>query len=401
MLIDWITAKLCTSKLSEEAFTKLKSMTGTIISINPDGTIEYETFRRESIRSDSHQVTCSLGGFFQITGSPARLFDDRLDLHDNVFGSTDIKVNFYMMVNFVEKQLGIKLPTHEHWDLTRLDITQNYFLENYGQVERVLNHHRKAEAGRYQTATYGNSVYISKGNQVVSGKMYAKGNQLKKDLLKRFPQVMKAIKDDYSFDHVALDLAINLCRDDEIEKITTLCLIHDRAEELSKRLVLSRGLIRFEAQYNSRYFKQDLKKIGKNYKMPKNKWYDLTESDIKTMYRNFWQSRVGTGLKTMNIKEIKEKFENSAIELGLKSGYGLKAFATWNLIKSIGHLNVYSPNNENSLIAKRTFYVHKKIALNAGLTQADFQSGEVLPFSQEVINMVEVDSWEQLKKMAA
>jgi hypothetical protein len=401
MLIDWITAKLCTSKLSDVALAKLKAMTGTIISINPDGTIEYETFRRESIRSDSHQVTCSLGGFFQITGSPARLFDDSLDLHDNVFGSVDIKDNFYKMLRFVESQLDIELPTHEHWDLTRLDITQNYFLNDYGQVERVLNHHRKAEAGRYQTATYGNSVYISKGNQVCSGKMYAKGNQLKKDFKKRFHEIMKTIKEDYSYDHVALDLAISMCRDDEIEKIKNLCLIHDKAEEISKRLLLSKALIRFEAQYNSRYFKQDLNKIGKNYKMPKNKWYNLTESDIKKMYKDFWHTRVGTGLQTMNIKEIKEKFENSAVELGFKSGYGLKAFATWNLIKSIGHLNVYSPNNDNSLISQRTFYVHKKIALNAGLTQADFQSGEVLPFSKDVINMVEVNSWAQLKKLAA
>jgi hypothetical protein len=401
MLIDWITAKLCVSKLSEESLIKLKEMTGRILSINPDGTVDYETFRRESIRSDSHQITCSLGGFFQITGSPARLFDDSLELHDNVFGSIDIKENFYLMINFIEKQLDISLPTHEHWDLTRLDITQNYFLGNYGQVERVLNHHRKAEAGRYQTATFGNSVYISKGNQVCSGKMYAKGNQLKKDYLKRFPQVMKAIKEDYSFDSLALDAAINLCRDDELEKIRNLCVIHDRAKELSDRLIISRSLIRFEAQYNSRYFKQDLNKIGKSYKMPKSKWYNLTESDIKIMYRNFWQTRVGTGLQTMNIKEIKEKFENSAVELGFKSGYGLKAFATWNLIKTIGHLNVYSPNNDNSLISQRTFYVHKKIALNAGLTQADFQSGEVLPFSSEVINLVEVNSWVSLKKLAA
>jgi hypothetical protein len=401
MLLDWITAKLCTSKLSEASFTKLKSMTGTIISINPDGTIEYETFRRESIKSDSHQVTCSLGGFFQITGSPARLFGDALGLHDNVFGSIDIKANFYLMLNFIERELKIELPSHEHWDLTRLDITQNYFLENYGQVERVLNHHRKAEAGRYQTATYGNSVYISKGNQVVSGKMYAKGNQLKKDMLKRFPEVMKAIRDDYSFDNDALDLAISLCKDDEIEKIKYLCVIHDKAQEISKRLVLSRCLLRYEAQYNSRYFKQDLKKIGKNYRMPKNKWYDLTESDIEQMYRDFWQTRVGKGLTTMNVKEIKEKFEQSAVELGLKSGYGLKAFTTWNMIKTLGHLNVYSPNNENSLLTKSTFFRHKKIALNAGLTQADFQSGEVLPFSTETINLIAVNSWEELKQLAA
>ena len=401
MLIDWITAKLCTSKMSAEALEKLRSLTGTILSINPDGTIDYETFRRESIRSDSHQVTCSLGGHFQITGSPARLFDDNLGLHDNVFGSIDIKVNFYLMLNFVEKQLNIKLPSHEHWDLTRLDITQNYFLENYGQVERVLNHHRKAEAGRYQTATFGNSVYISKGNQVCSGKMYAKGSQLKKDLLKRFPDVMKTIKEDYSFDSSALDIAISMCSDDEIEKIKNLCLIHDKAEELSKRLMIAKSLIRFEAQYNSRYFKQDLKKIGKNYKMPKNKWYNLTQSDIKKMYKDFWHSRVGKGLETMNIKEIKQKFEQSAVELGLKSGYGLKAFATWNLINSIGHLNVYSPNNDNSLLTRSTFFKHKKIALNAGLTQADFQSGEVLPFSRDVINMIEVNSWAELKKMAA
>jgi hypothetical protein len=401
MLLDWITAKICPSLLKPEVYEELKARTGRIISINPDGTIEYETFRRESIRSDSHQIVCSLGGFLQITGSPARLFDDSLDLHDNVFGSTDIKANFYLMRDFVQDQLGIELPSHELWDLTRLDITQNYFLGNAGNVERFLNHHRKAEAGRYQTATFGNSVYVSKGNQVCSGKMYAKGTQLKKDFLKRFPEIMKLIKEDYGFDSHAVDMGINMCRDDEIDKINMLCKLHDQGAEISTRLLNSAGLVRLECQYGSRYFKQDLAKIGKSYKMAKKHWYDLTDTDIKLMFNKFFDSRVGKGLETMNTKEIKNKFENAAIELGLKSGYGLKAFATWNLIKTIGHLNVYSPKNDDSMMSKATFNRHKQIALKAGLTQADFQSGEVLPFSRSVIDLIAVNSWKELKDLAA
>lgn len=401
MLIDWITAKVCISKMLPETLEKLRQNSGLILSINPDGTIEYEAFRRESIKSDSHQVTCSLGGHFQITGSPARLFPDNLDLHDNVFGSTDIKENFLLMFTFIQKQLGITLPAYTLWDITRLDVTQNYFLGNAGEVEKVLNHHRKAEAGRYQTATYGDSVYISKGNQVVSGKMYAKGKQLKRDFNKRFPQVMKAINDDNSFDNYALDSAISLCNDSEVEKIKRLCIYHDQASEISKRLITSSGLIRYEAQFNSRYFKQDLKKIGSGYKMPKRHWYQLTHKDLEKMFHQFWNSRVGKGINTVNTKEIKTKFENASVDLGYKSGLGLKAFSTWNLIKTIGHLNVYSPKNKDSLMSKATFQRHKQIALQAGLTQADFQSGEVMPFSRNVINLVAVNSWEQLNKMVA
>lgn len=401
MLIDWMTLKICPSKLEPWVYEELKARTGRIMSINPDGTIEYETFRRESIRSDSHQVVCSLGGFLQITGSPARLFPDFLELYDNVFGSTDIRQNFDLMHGFVEKQLGVVLPPITEWQLTRLDLTQNYFLGDYGVVERVLNHHRKAEAGRYQTATFGNSVYISKGNQVVSGKMYAKGTQLKKDLLKRFPEVMKLIRDDFAFDSGALDLAISMCHDDEIEKITRLCRMHDQTLEISNRLKISRGLIRFECQYGSRYFKQDLAKIGKNYRMAKKNWYHLTSSDLNKMFNDFFNSRVGKGLETMNTKEIKNKFEIASVDLGYKSGLGLKAFATWNLIKTIGHLNVYSPNNSDSLMSRATFARHKQIAIKAGLTQADFQSGEVMAFSRDVINLVAVNSWVHLKELAA
>jgi hypothetical protein len=401
MLIDWMTAKLCTSKLSFEAFEKLKSMTGTIISINPDGTVEYETFRRESIRSDSHAITCSLGGWFQITGSPARLHPDNLALHDNVFGSTDIIYNFNLMRDFVMREIGIELPTYHHWDLTRLDLTENYFVGNSGNVQKVLNHHRKAEAGRYQTATFGNSVYISKGNQVISGKMYDKGVQLIKDFRKRFPSLMKLIKEDFSYDECALDMAISLCDDSEVEKIKDLCIMFDQVKELSKRIKIASSLIRYESQFGSRYFKQDLKKIGSGYKMPKRHWYQLTEKDLKDMHKDFWHSRIGKGINTMDIKIIKQKFESAAVELGFNSGTGLKAFSTWNLIKSIGHLNVYSPKNENSLMSLTTFNRHKRIALKAGLTQADFQSGEVLPFSKETIDLVAVTSWEQLNKLAA
>ena len=135
--------------------------------------------------------------------------------------------------------------------------------------------------------------------------------------------------------------------------------------------------------------------------MKKKHWFQLTDKDLKEMHHQFWDSRIGKGINTVNTKEIKNKFENAAIELGLKSGYGLKAFATWNLIKTIGHLNVYSAKNDDSLMSRSTFQRHKQIALKAGLTHADFQSGEVMAFSRETIELVSVNSWTELKKLAA
>ena len=196
-------------------------------------------------------------------------------------------------------------------------------------------------------------------------------------------------------------MACNMLPDSEYEKLNELCLLHDKGLEISLRLKNALGLVRFECQYGSRYFKQDLAKIGKNYRMAKKHWYQLTDSDLHIMFDKFFNSRVGKGLETMNTKEIKSRFEDSAVELGYKSGLGLKAFATWNLIKTIGHLNVYSLKNPDSMMSRATFARHKQIAIKAGLTQADFQSGEVLVFSREVINFIAVDSWEQLKDLAA
>ena len=408
MLIDWLTLKICSSLIPADVLACLRADASTILCVNPDGSLEWESISRVNIKSDSHQLTVAVGGFVVITGSPARFMPDYFGIHDNVFGSMDVVYCANLMLGHIEKTLSVKLPNYKKWNLNRIDITQNYFIKtgSYG-VEQVLSHWRNSEMGKYQTATFNDSIYIQKGNRINSGKAYYKGAQLFKNYRKLMPEVMKTIKDDYIFDHSLCQTALdNVCNDLSLndfeiaEKTRHIYNIWSKANEASKRLKLASHILRLEAVFGSRYWNEKNKKTGL-YLYRLKDWFNYTEKDFIKMFDDYFDSRIGRGVEVNCISDIKKLFIDSALDLGFSQSTGENAYKTFTLVRQLGKHEVFSKNNPDSLVKRSTFYLHKKIALNAGLTLADFETGSVVPFKRNSINLIPVDSWSNIQKLAS
>ncbi len=76
-------------------------------------------------------------------------------------------------------------------------------------------------------------------------------------------------------------------------------------------------------------------------------------------------------------------------------GRALAAHRTWALIKAIG----YEQAKES--MPQRTWYLHVAYLRQAGISQADLMTGNVIPFRRDTISLgAPVESWEELRRAA-
>jgi II/X family phage/plasmid replication protein len=333
-MIDWLTLRLPPDRVSEELRLTLLRLHGKLISINPDGSIEWEAPRRESVRSDSHQVTVHMGYGLEISGSPARVMHT-----NNAFGSGDILHCFSAMLGFVEKNLGVHLPASaDVWKCSRVDITHNFDLGSHAEVRQALSCLRLSEGGHFQVRTQSESVYWGQGSRLRRGKAYAKGPHLR-----------------YLAKKKGLEIEPDL-------------------------LDLADKLLRLELTLAGQYWRE---RATKN-------WYEHTEEDLDALHKEYFDKVIGK-LEVKEMDNIQERFE----EVAATPGQGKAAYRTWALIRSIGI------RETQAMLPVSTWHRHKKIMFDAGLTWADLQSQNVVPFRQRAIVISEpVRSWADLRRAA-
>jgi II/X family phage/plasmid replication protein len=171
-MIDWLTLHLDASLLSSDVRQFVLDNTDRIQKITPStGEIHWESIARESLRSDSHQVTVSFGSRLTIQGSPARVVS-----LNNVFGSLDIKQCALDMIRFVSTHWSVLLPRDlSIWACTRIDINQNHDMGSLDQVLSVIDQLKYVKIGRQRSSTEETTAMWGKGSSLHNGKAYAKG----------------------------------------------------------------------------------------------------------------------------------------------------------------------------------------------------------------------------------
>ena len=176
-MIDWLTLIIDGSLLPVDAREKCLNNIDRIQRINPaTGEVRWETVCRESIRSDSHQVTVQFGSTLTIQGSPARIKNC-----NNVFGELDIQTCAKEMIKFVAVHFGIFLPPNlKLWRCTKIDVTQNFDMGSLEQVQQAIDAYKFIKVGRQKTSTEDTTVMWGKGSTLHMGKMYAKGPHARK-----------------------------------------------------------------------------------------------------------------------------------------------------------------------------------------------------------------------------
>lgn len=278
-MIDWLTLRLDLTHLTDATRDMLKGRHDTIIRLSPDGELKWQISARESIRSDSHQITVRACSVIEIAGSPARLGSS-----NNVFGNGDPSTCAQAMITYVQKMLNVDLP-HDLtiWKCTRIDVALNFDLGSNANVRQALNTLRHTDGGRYQVRTCSESVYWSPGSQLRSGKAYDKGAHA-------IYQTKKG-----------------------------------QAEFTEHELKAVQHLFRLELKLGSQYWREAAAKP----------WHQHTEHDLEKLHYDYF----GQFISELQVIEM-ENLLQKLIEISPTPGQARAAHNTWLLIRETGLENI-------------------------------------------------------------
>lgn len=241
------------------------------------GEVEWSAPCRESVRSDTHQVTIKVSASrITISGSPAR----SMGLAHNVWGSDNLIECGEAHLRLAQEALpGIPLPGREAWVISKVDVTHNYILGAAAEVRQALAYLREYDGGRYKVDTRrGETVYWSLGSAMRSGKAYHKGPHLRM----------------------------------MVEK--------GKAQAELWELQLAELLLRLEMMLGNEWWRR-VRAAGKN------QWC----VDLEGEFKAYWSGLIGKV----------EVVEMSELELIRKvaptEGLALAVYRTWGLVKMLGH----------------------------------------------------------------
>jgi hypothetical protein len=292
------------------------------------GEVEWSAPCRESVRSDTHQVTIKVSASrITVSGSPAR----SMGLPHNVWGSDNLIQCGKAHLRLAREALpGIPLPGLGAWIISKVDVTHNYTLGAAAEVRQALAYLREYDGGRYKVDTRrGETVYWSLGSAMRSAKAYHKGPHL-------LYQVRKG-----------------------------------QAEATEEELGLAQLLLRLEMMLGNEWWRR-VRLAGKN------QWV----VDLEGEFNAYWAGLIGK-------VEVAEMSELELIRKAAKTdGQALAAYRTWCVVKSVGHREA-----QESMPA-RTWYLHRKILFDAGLSWGDLAKGQVVPFRRRLLVLERpVNSW--------
>lgn len=163
---------------------------GLVASIRPDGTVEWQTYKRTSVRG-SHDASVTVrthGGsceYIEVSGNPVKWFQGH-----NLWGTDDLPALVLSMLDALVQRDDLGLDPSESdrsiWQaggirLTRVDVTESFHLPSRSDVLAWL---RAAEQtahlshrGRGQLVK-GSTLYFGKQSRRWSLKLYSKGQEL-------------------------------------------------------------------------------------------------------------------------------------------------------------------------------------------------------------------------------
>jgi II/X family phage/plasmid replication protein len=176
-MVDWITARV---------FCALPGYIngGSVMSLRPDGSVEWETDRRLQL-AGSHTSTLAVrggGAELEISGNPSKWLQGH-----NVFGrSHPIPLVYHVMRRVVElldlspTAADRRAWTYGDYPLLRVDVNRMYDLGSNEDVVTFLSGAAKVAKGRYQRASAYDSdtVYVGQKSKRVTSKFYNKYQEM-------------------------------------------------------------------------------------------------------------------------------------------------------------------------------------------------------------------------------
>lgn len=339
MLLDWLTLKLRSAYIADQqALSDYRNSRPHVTKFTPaTGVVEWTVATRESIRTDSHQITVGIGEDIDISGSPARSKGQR----NNVFGSLDVVQAAFDHIAAAEAATGIPLPRDlSLYRVTRVDVTCNYDMGGDHEVRQALAYLQQTDGGRYKLKSKAGSVYWSPSSRMRAGKAYAKG-----------PHAWYQRK---------------------------RCDAQYTADELR----MLEGVLRLELKLGGEWWRR-ARNAGRN-------WWEFTAEDFLTEHESYFGKLIGS-TEISNMKDVRVEIWRVAPT----EGQAEKAYATWGMIQAFGHAHV------REMTKKRTWYRHLRILQDAGLGWGDICAGRVVQLRKTPLVIGQpLSGWNDLKKAA-
>lgn len=345
-MIDWLTLRTPINHFMDSHLQEqFLAFVGEVQHFDSDGNKikTVPVFDIDKLRSDSKgiywQIQNSGKGLYLVIGaSPASL-----EFNNNVFGTDDIRHCANVLIKTAEKHLSMILPPPMAWQCRRIDVTENYLLDDNSQVKQALRELRKGDGSRQKASNRGgDSVYYGADSDYVTGKAYDKGTQ---------SEVL----------------------DKKSKRRGNPSIYTEHTLNLLKRL------LRLELSLKRLW----LEKHGQDY-------LNLTAEFLRDTHAKYFGQFIGT-LEVTDMTTLLENLNTIAPS----KGQALAAHRTWALIKSIGY------EQTKHSMPKATFMRHQKILKAAGLSSADLQSATILQFRKQAIVISEpIRTWDDLLRAA-
>lgn len=346
MLIDWLTIRHpLTPALGSYVLEKVQDCIGKTYCTRADGSLRWQKndLDIEKLRSDSQGLFWSITNdgdsqqFLSIGASPSSLEFGGV----NVFGSLDIEYGAQVLLKHAWLALSSILPSFEHWQCRRVDVTCNYDLGNVAQVKQGLRLLLATDAPRRRTNSDrkgGDTVYWNPSSDLRAGKAYHKGPHLRKQVGRGECECPEEL----------LDKADNL--------------------------------LRLELKLGARWFRR-LKKP----------WHKLTELELLNEHQDFFGALIGQGIEVKDMGTLLKELE----KVCPTKGAALAAHKTFALIKSVG----YTQTKESTPVS--TFTRHCGFLRACGISSAELCAGEIIPFKVRKMVIAEpVRWWDEIKRVA-
>lgn len=349
-LIDWLTMRLPISADSHPAlFARVASYSGHIVSCDAAGEIVWtkRTLDIDALRSDSPGLYWQLTGdgksdVLVIGASPASLEHGL-----NVWGSLDIHHCAKVLIDHAQRCLQVVLPSFEHWQCRRIDVTANYALPDAASVKHALAQLLVTAGARRRPSSHnrgGDTVYWNPGSDLSKGKAYHKG-----------PQVLHLWKKN---------------------KLVTL----------PENVALLDQVIRLEHTRGAKWFRRLEEKNLR--------WQDLTQQQLIELHTEFFTPLVGEGIEVKNMERFHiVKAIMTANQCS--ENQARAAFSTYRNIRQDG----YEVTKDS--MARATFFRHQKMLRRAGISQQHLHDAIVIPFPRVRFVLAQpVANWDDIRRAA-
>ena len=256
--------------------------------------------------------------------------------HNCYGGPNDIKKSIAYLVRFLQEVMYISLPNYEEWEVKRIDVAKIYHFKDKNICKKIVGNLRNSYYTRRKPRIYDTSVMFSGSTTAV--KLYWKGPEFQKHDYKRIKKyILREV--DRSWNKDNCDLLQH--------KLAMLQKHFDKVLEKAYRI------IRYECEIKTRKLKEAFESDTVLVKcLSDEKLHEIAEIELKKLMKEDDNMDIvrRSDLVLERLHQLYGKNQANAL------------YSTWTKLVQFGE------QMTKDTLSKRTFYHHKKLLIEAGVS---------------------------------